>query len=96
MSSDVRETTTNYINGDDTFTMFSSEAKWIRKIHSLAEAHPKEVHIKYENDDGSICAEIPKSYFKVSPPRKVSEEQKQAASERFKAMWQDKNSDTNT
>lgn len=96
MSSDVRETTTNYINGDDTFTLFSSEAKWIRKIHRFAESHPEEVKITYENEDGSINAEIPRSWFKVSPPRKVSETQKQAASERFKEMWREKNSDANT
>lgn len=43
------------------------------------------------NKDGSLYARIPKSWVKrISPPRQMSEEQRQAASDRFKKMWQDK------
>ena len=39
-----------------------------------------------ENEDGSICAKLPMKYLKISAPRKVSEEQRRAASERFKKL----------
>lgn len=60
------------------------------KLLRLAEEHPDEVKIMAENDDGSIFAHIPVRYIKISPPKKMSDEQKEAASERFKQMWKDK------
>lgn len=30
------------------------------------------------------------NYVKISPPRQISEEQREAASERFRQMWNDK------
>ena len=49
-------------------------------------------HLKIisENEDGSIFVHIPINYVKISPPRKVSEEQKEAANKRFKQMWKSK------
>ena len=52
------------------------------KLLKLGKEHP--------NEDGSIFVHIPINYVKISPPRKVSEEQKEAASKRFKQMWKDK------
>lgn len=48
-----------------------------------------------ENKNGSAVFRIPKSYVRVSPPRKVSEEQKRMAGERFKRMWEEKKGDLN-
>lgn len=87
---DPRETVTNYIKGDKTFSLFSSESKWINKIHKYAKEHPNEVEIEYENDDGSLAATFPIKWFKVSPPKRVSEAQKEKASARFKQMWAEK------
>lgn len=60
------------------------------KIYRLAEKHPDDVKILAENKDGSVFAHIPINYVKISPPRQVSEEQKEAASERFRQMWREK------
>lgn len=60
------------------------------KLLKLADKNPKDVKIIAENRDGSLYAHMPISYVKISPPRQVSEEQKEAASERFKKMWRDK------
>ena len=54
-----------------------SQRKWISKIKKLAEKRPDEVEIVVENTDGSIVAHLPLSYIKISPPKKVSEEQKE-------------------
>ena len=53
--------------------------KWINKIKKLKEEHPDDIKIIAENEDGSICAKLPMKYLKISAPRKVSEEQRQAA-----------------
>lgn len=60
------------------------------KLLKLEKEHPNDVKVISENEDGSIFAHIPINYVKISPPRKVSEEQKEAASKRFKQMWKDK------
>lgn len=60
------------------------------KLLRLADSNPNEVKIISENKDGSIFAHIPISYVKVSPPRKISEEQREAAAERFREMWKNK------
>lgn len=60
------------------------------KLVRLAEKNPEEVQIIEENEDGSMFAHVPVNYVKISPPRKISEEQKEAASKRFKQMWENK------
>lgn len=60
------------------------------KFMRYAKERPDEVKLIVENDDGSAFFHIPVNYVKVSPPRKVSDEQKKAAGERFKKMWEEK------
>lgn len=60
------------------------------KLLRLAEQNPNEVKIITENEDGSMFAHVPVNYVKISPPKKMSEEQREAASERFKQMWKNK------
>lgn len=60
--------------------------KWINKVKKLKEEYPDDVKIIAENTDGSICAKLPAKFLKISAPRKVSEEQRQAASERFRKL----------
>lgn len=60
------------------------------RLLRLSEEHPDEVKIMADNKDGSLFAHVPVNYIKISPPKKVSEEQKEAASERFRQMWKDK------
>lgn len=60
------------------------------KLMRLAQERPDEVKIVAVNTDGSAFFHIPINYIKVSPPRKVSEEQREAAGERFRKMWEEK------
>lgn len=60
------------------------------KLMRYAQERPDEVKLMAENKDGSAFFHIPISYVKVSPPRKVSEEQRKAAGERFRKMWEEK------
>lgn len=65
------------------------------KLIKLAEKNPDDVKIIIENPDGSVFAHIPVSYVKISPPRQISDEQREAASERFKQMWKERNEEEN-
>ena len=60
------------------------------KLMRYAEERPDEVKVMAENSDGSAFFHIPINYIKVSPPRKVSDEQREAAGERFRKMWEEK------
>lgn len=74
-----------WINGQSMVTVTFCERKYINKIYALKNRCPEDINI-IENKDGSICATIPKKFIKISPPKQVSDEQRQAASERFKQM----------
>ncbi len=60
------------------------------KILTLSDQYPDEVTNIIINKDGSIFCHVPVPYVKVSHPRKVSDEQKEAAAERFRQMWEDR------
>lgn len=60
------------------------------KLMKYAKTRPNEVKLKAENDDGSAYFHIPISYIKVSPPRRVSDKQREAAGERSRKMWEEK------
>lgn len=60
------------------------------KLMRYADERPDEVKLMAENNDGSAFFHIPINYIKISPPRKVSDEQRKAAGERFKKMWEDR------
>lgn len=60
------------------------------KLMRLAKERPDEVKVMAENKDGSAFFHVPISYIKVSPPRQVTEEQREAAGERFRRMWEEK------
>ena len=92
--SDLKETTTNTINGDKYFTMSSSEQKWINKINKLHDKFPDEVKITNVDPDGTIMAEIPITYFKVSHPKIMSEASKIAAGERMRNYQASKNNNS--
>ena len=63
---------------------FPGNTKYSSKIKKLSEEYPDDVKIRYENKDGSIVATVPVKFIKISAPRKVSEEQKEAMRERIK------------
>lgn len=83
---DQRETSCDHIAGEKTSTFYSSEQKWINKLNKLKEKYPDEVQIVSRTED-SILVHIPHTWFKISPPRQMSDEQKQAAGERMRQMW---------
>lgn len=60
------------------------------KLMKYAEERPDEVKVMAVNKDGSAFFHIPINYIKISPPRKVSDEQREAAGERFRKMWDER------
>ena len=82
---DFKETAFDYLSCDHHATFSTTEPKWIRKIKSLQQSHPNDIQIIKESKDG-ILVHIPKSWMKITPPRKMTltDEQRLAAGERMK------------
>ena len=84
---DFNETSCDYYSCDKHATFCSSETKWINKIRKLQEQYPSDVEITVQPEDnqGMILAHIPKSWFKIAPPRKsnMTEEQREAMVQRL-------------
>ena len=92
---DFKETCVEYLDIDKYATFCSSERKWVNKMLRLHETHPSEVQITEHPDDngGVIVAHIPKTWLKISPPKKVvlTDEQKEAARERLRVARENRN-----
>lgn len=80
----MNENVIEFLRGQETATAtFCSATKYNNKIRRLAEEYPEEVRITAENPDGSIVAHFPTKWVKISPPRKMTDEQREQAAERL-------------
>ena len=87
------ETAINRVKGDHYCCVFTGERKLINKIKEYETLFPNQVQIKFINEDGSIVAYVPFSWFRfVKPPtkRNYTEEQRKAMSERMKKARESK------
>lgn len=84
---------------DKTMYVSSDQQKIINRVRKLAEQYPEQVTIKNqpEQNDGCIYATMPADWLKLSPPikREMTDEQRQAASERMKALVQKQKNNVN-
>lgn len=81
------ETSIERIQGTNYCTVFTAERKFINTLNRLKEKYPDEVQIVTINEDGSMVAHVPYSWFRfVKPPtkRNYTEEQRKAMGERMK------------
>ena len=65
-------------------TLSFSQCRYKSASRKLAEKHPEDCRIIADNEDGSICAHVPVSWLRISPPRQYTEEQRQQMGERLK------------
>lgn len=68
-----------WLRDESRATLSLSQRRVISKIERLAKSNSEECVITAHNEDGSICAHVPVSWIKISPPRTVTEEQREKA-----------------
>lgn len=81
------ESVIEWLRGDKDVTVsFPAGTRECNRVIEYAKDYPNEVKIVYQNSDGSIVARVPRRYLKISRPaeREMTEEQRQAASERLR------------
>lgn len=88
------ENSIEWLTGDNRVSLTISQTKWVNKLRKLHEANPSEVGF-VSNTDGSAFASVPLSYLKISAPRKISDEQRQALSSRAQEMRAARSSNSN-
>lgn len=90
---DDRETCVERIQGDKYTNIYTSERKFINELNALKNQYPDDVIIEHINEDGSIVAHVPFSWFRfVKPPtkRNYTEEQRKAMGERMRTAIENK------
>lgn len=98
------ETTIDYIHGEDTVIWSSNHFATIRKMEDLINNYPDKVQIvrDFRNEEGEgkmLEIRIPANWMRMPKPpakREFTEEQKQAASERFKKYHAERKKKENT
>ena len=79
-----QENVIEWVRGDKEVTVtFPGSTKFNNTVRKLAEKYPDEVKIVAINKDGSIVGHLPLKYVKISHPRVLTDEQKQAAADRL-------------
>lgn len=78
-----KENVIEFLTGESHAIVTFNQRKYVNKMKRLAAKFPKECEWIVENKDGSVCAKIPLTWIKISHPRQVSDEQREAARDRL-------------
>lgn len=68
------ENAIEWLRDQRTATVTITQQTLKSRLLDLAEEYPNEVKIIAKNHDGSICAHIPRTWVKITPPRRIDEE----------------------
>lgn len=81
------ENSVEFLTGDKTAAVSVTNRRFVNRLQKLFNdgEHGQEMLRFTENADGSLYCVIPLSWVRISPPRKMSEEQKQEQAARLQA-----------
>lgn len=77
----MNENVIEWITGEDRVALTLDQKKYINRVRRLSRQH-RDVWV-HDNADGTIYATMPLSYLKLSAPRQMSAEQREAARQRL-------------
>ena len=83
---DVHENVIEFERNQATATLTLCQGRFIGKIRKLAQERPEACQIVAENSDGTIVAHMPVDWIKFRPEMELTDEQREALSERGKRM----------
>lgn len=92
MTKEDRKTCISYNNAQDTATILTYNIKMKNHLAKLAEEHPDEVTLTGSGKDGSMLYSLPKEWVNIRPPRRLTEEQREAARKNARRMYEIKQS----
>lgn len=84
-----RETIINFNEEEKTASVYTHNSSLRRRLDQLLKSHFNEITVIRSGDDYTEYI-VPKKWIKVSPPRQMSDESKEAAKNRLAAYRQSK------
>ena len=66
----IIETSIDFVHGDDTIIISTARQAYITQIEKWQKQYPDYVNIIHKNDDGSLCVQVPSSWFRFPKPNK--------------------------
>ena len=88
MSKYEKETIFFYTEAEPTAGIFTYNVALKRQLAALCESHPDQVRLTMDNGHGGQNYELPKKWIKISPPRVLSQAQKEVL-ERMNRKWRE-------
>lgn len=85
LSKEERETIVLYTEADDRAEVYTHNKKLINRLSKFCEDRPGEIQKIRESETGAVTYTVPRDWVKVSPKRRMSDDQKAAAAERLAA-----------
>ncbi len=82
----IQENNIEWLSGQKKVSAYITQERFKNKIRTLANEHPELCNIIQTNDDGSMFCHIDISCVKISAPRQLTDEQREAAAERLKIV----------
>lgn len=82
-----RETVITFNEIEDKAEVFTYNKKIKNKLLKCLASNPDECRLIKENQDGGVTFEVDKSWIRVAPKRRMSDEQREMLRERAKRMW---------
>lgn len=85
LSKEERETIILYTEADDCAEVYTYNKKLINRLSKFCEGRPDEIQKIRESETGAVTYTVPRDWVRISPKRRMSNEQKAAAAERLAA-----------
>ena len=79
---ELHDNVIEFFSEERTATLSLHKKKYVNKLRKYFESHADEMDFT-QNPDGTVCATVPVSWIKISPPRRMTDEQREAARIRF-------------
>lgn len=87
LSNYEKESVINFNEAEKAASIYTHNPALIRQLTALCSSHPKQVRQTGDNGYGGLTFELPKKWLKVSPPRVLSEAQKEVLAEMNQKRW---------
>ena len=82
-----KESIFNFNEADRTASIYTHNAALIRQLTELCGSRPEQVRHTVDNGYGGQTFELPKKWIKISPPRVLSEAQREVLAEMNRKRW---------
>jgi len=82
-----RESVILFNEADKAASVYTYNAALARQLTALCASHPEQVRRSGDNGYGGMTFELPKKWLKISPPRILSEAQKEVLEKMNRKRW---------